>query len=143
MNFQNYLGGFSDNVVEIIENFQLEKPVEKLNKNNRLFILIDKFTEIDFHPDKVSNRVMGLIFEELLRKFSEMSNETSGEHYTPRDVVRLLVSLVFSEDKGDLMGEGKVRSIFDPCCGTGGMLSIGKEWIHNNINEKIELRLLG
>lgn len=143
MNFQNYLGGFSNNVVEIIENFQLEKPVEKLNKNNRLFILIDKFTEIDLHPDKISNRDMGLIFEELLRKFSEMSNETSGEHYTPRDVVRLLVSLVFTEDKDDLQGEGKVRSIFDPCCGTGGMLSIGKEYVHQNINDKVKLRLLG
>ena len=143
MNLQNYLGGFSDNVVEIIENFQLEKPVEKLNRNNRLFILINKFTEVDLHPDKISNRDMGLIFEELLRKFSEMSNETSGEHYTPRDVVRLLVSLVFSEDKDDLQGEGKVRSIFDPCCGTGGMLTIGKEYIHQNINDKVKLRLLG
>ncbi len=143
MNFQNYLGGFSNNVVEIIENFQLEKPVEKLNKNNRLFILIDKFTGMDLHPDKISNRGMGLIFEELLRKFSEMSNETSGEHYTPRDIVRLLVSLVFSEDKDDLQGEGKVRSIFDPCCGTGGMLTIGKEYVHQNINDKVRLRLLG
>ena len=143
MNFQNYLGGFSNNVVEIIENFQLEKPVEKLNKNNSLFILIDKLTEIDLHPDKISNRDMGLIFEELLRKFSEMSNETSGEHYTPRDVVRLLVSLVFSEDKDDLQGEGKVRSIYDPCCGTGGMLTIGKEHVHQNINDKVRLRMLG
>jgi len=143
INFENYLGGYSDNVVEILENFQLEKPVQKLNKNNRLFILIDKLTEIDLHPDKISNRDMGLIFEELLRKFSEMSNETSGEHYTPRDVVRLLVSLVFTEDKDDLQGEGKVRSIFDPCCGSGGMLTIGKEYIHQNINDKVKLRLLG
>ena len=143
INFENYLGGYSDNVVEIIENFQLEKPVQKLNKNNRLFILIDKLTEIDLHPDKISNRDMGLIFEELLRKFSEMSNETSGEHYTPRDVVRLLVSLVFTEDNDDLQGEGKVRSIFDPCCGSGGMLTIGKEYIHQNINDKVKLRLLG
>mgnify|MGYP001339685379 CR=1 FL=1 len=142
-NFENYLGGYSDNVVEILENFQLEKPVQKLNKNNRLFKMIDKLTEIDLHPDKISNRDMGLIFEELLRKFSEMSNETSGEHYTPRDIVRLLVSLVFSEDKEDLQGQGKVRSIFDPCCGSGGMLTIGKEWIHENINDKVELRLLG
>ena len=143
INFENYLGGYSDNVVEILENFQLEKPVQKLNKNNRLFILIDKLTEIDLHPDKISNRDMGLIFEELLRKFSEMSNETSGEHYTPRDVVRLLVSLVFTEDMDDLQGEGKVRSIFDPCCGSGGMLTIGKEYIHQNINDKVKLRLLG
>ena len=143
INFQNYLGGYSNNVVEILENFQLEKPVEKLNKNNRLFILIDKLTEIDLHPDKISNRDMGLIFEELLRKFSEMSNETSGEHYTPRDVVRLLVSLVFSEDKEKLQGEGKMGSVFDPCCGSGGMLSIGKQWVHENINEKLDLRLSG
>ena len=143
MNFHNYLGGYSDNVVEIIENFQLVKPVEKLIKNNRLFILIDKFSEIDLHPDKISNRDMGLIYEELLRKFSEMSNETSGDHYTPRDVVRLLVSMVFTEDKDKLQGEGKVRSIFDPCCGSGGMLTIGKEYVHQNINEKLELRLLG
>jgi type I restriction enzyme M protein len=142
-NFQNYLGGFSENVVDIIENFGFEKPVEKLNKNNRLYQLIDKFTEIDLHPDKISNHEMGTVFEELLRKFSEMSNETSGEHYTPRDVVKLLVSLVFSEDKENLQGDGKVRSIYDPCCGTGGMLTIGKEYIHENINPNVELRLLG
>lgn len=143
INFKNYLNGYSENVHEIIENFQLEKPVEKLIKNKRLFMLIEKFSEIDLHPNKVSNHTMGLVFEELLRRFSEMSNETSGEHYTPRDVVRLLVSLVFSEDKEELQGKGKVRSIFDPCCGTGGMLSIGKEWIHSNINQDVELRLLG
>ena len=143
MNFQNYLGGFSENVVEIVENFQLEKPVEKLNKNNRLFQFIEKFAEIDLHPNQISNHMMGQIFEELLRKFSEMSNETSGDHYTPRDVVRLLVSMVFTEDKDKLQGEGKVRSIFDPCCGSGGMLTIGKEYVHQNINEKLELRLLG
>lgn len=143
INFKNYLNGYSENVHEIIENFQLEKPVEKLNKNNRLFMLIEKFSEVDLHPNKVSNHTMGLVFEELLRRFSEMSNETSGEHYTPRDVVRLLVSFVFSEDKEALQGKGKVRSIFDPCCGTGGMLSIGKEWIHSNINQDVELRLLG
>ena len=143
INFQNYLGGYSNNVVEIVENFQLEKPIEKLNKNNRLFQFIEKFSEIDLHPDKVPNHMMGQIFEELLRKFSEMSNETSGEHYTPRDVVRLLVSLVFSEDKDDLQGEGKIRSVFDPCCGTGGMLTIGKEWVQKNINDKVDFRLLG
>ena len=137
-NFQNYLDDYSD-----VENFQLEKPVEKLNKNNHLYQLIDKFTEVDLHTDKVSNRDIGIIFEELLRKFSEMSNETGGEHYTSRNVVRLLVSLVFSEDKDNLQSDGKVRSIFDPCCGISGMLTIGKEYVHQNINDKIELRLLG
>ena len=89
VNFPNYISGFSQNVFEILENFQLEKPVEKLLKNNKLYLLIDKFTEIDLHPNKVDNHTMGQVFEELLRKFSEMSNETSGEHYTPRDVVKL------------------------------------------------------
>jgi type I restriction enzyme M protein len=142
-NFQDYINGYSQNVFEILENFQFEKPVEKLHKNNKLYLLIDKFTEIDLHPNVIDNHTMGQIFEELLRKFSEMSNETSGEHYTPRDVVKLLVSLVFSENKEDLMGEGKIRSIFDPCCGTGGMLTIGKEWIHENINSNIEIKLSG
>lgn len=143
MNFQNYVNGYSKNVYEIIENFQFEKPVEKLNKSNKLYLLIDKFTEIDLHPSIVDNHTMGQIFEELLRKFSEMSNETSGEHYTPRDVVKLLVSLVFSENKEDLQGEGKIRSIFDPCCGTGGMLTTGKEWIIENINPNIEIKTSG
>jgi len=143
MNFQNYINGYSKNVYEIIENFQFEKPVEKLNKSNKLYLLIDKFTEIDLHPNVVDNHTMGQIFEELLRKFSEMSNETSGEHYTPRDVVKLLVSLVFSENKEDLQGEGKIRSIFDPCCGTGGMLTMGKQWILENINPNIEIKTSG
>lgn len=143
INFKNYINGYSKNVYEIIENFQFEKPVEKLHKNNKLYLLIDKFTEIDLHPNVVDNHTMGNIFEELLRKFSEMSNETSGEHYTPRDVVKLLVSLVFSEGKDDLRGKGKIRSIFDPCCGTGGMLTIGKEWVHENINSDIEIKLNG
>ncbi len=142
-NFQDYINGYSQNVFEILENFQFEKPIEKLHKNNKLYLLIDKFSEIDLHPNVVDNHTMGQIFEELLRKFSEMSNETSGEHYTPRDVVKLLVSLVFSENKDDLIGEGKIRSIFDPCCGTGGMLTIGKEWIHENINPNIEIKLSG
>jgi type I restriction enzyme M protein len=143
VNFPNYISGFSQNVFEILENFQLEKPVEKLLKNNKLYLLIDKFTEIDLHPDKVDNHTMGQVFEELLRKFSEMSNETSGEHYTPRDVVKLLVSMVFSESEEHLKGDGIIRSIFDPCCGTGGMLTIGKEWIEENIDNKVRLNLQG
>ena len=90
INFPNYLNGYSDNVHQILENFQLDKPVEKLIKNKKLYSLIDKFTEVDLHPDKIDNHTMGSIFEELLRKFSEMSNETSGEHYTPRDIVKLI-----------------------------------------------------
>ena len=143
INFPNYLNGYSDNVHQILENFQLDKPVEKLIKNKKLYSLIDKFTEVDLHPNKVDNHTMGSIFEELLRKFSEMSNETSGEHYTPRDVVKLLVSMVFSGDDENLKGEGIIRSIFDPCCGTGGMLTIGKEWVNKNISSDVMFQLYG
>ena len=143
LNFENYIGGFSKNVRDIIENFNLDGFIERLHKNNRLFIFCDKFTEVDLHPDKVDNHTMGQVFEELLRKFSEMSNETSGEHYTPRDVVRLLVSLLFAEHREDLRGQGIIRSIFDPCCGTGGMLTIGKEYFREQINPDANIRLLG
>lgn len=143
MNFPNYINGFSDNVFQIIENFQLDKPVEKLLKNNKLYTLIDKFTEVDLHPNVVDNHTMGSIFEELLRKFSEMSNETSGEHYTPRDIVNLLVSLVFTGDEENLKGEGIIRTIFDPCCGTGGMLTIGKDWVNENISDEVRFQLYG
>ena len=143
LNFNNYLNGFSPNVREIIENFQLEKPIDKLNKNGKLYQVVETFSTIDLHPNVVDNHTMGLIFEELLRRFSEMSNETSGEHYTPRDEIRLLVSLVFSGSKESLKGEGKVRSIFDCCCGTGGILTIGKNWILENINPNVEINLYG
>ena len=143
VNFSNYINGYSDNVHDILENFDLTKQVAKLDKHNRLYKLIDKFTEVDLHPDKVSNHEMGSIYEELLRKFSEQHNEESGDHFTPRDIVKLLVSLVFEGDKESLQGTGKIRSIYDPCCGTGGMLTIGKEWIHENINSKLKINLYG
>ena len=143
LNFRNYLDGFSKNVFDIIENFQIQKPVEKLERNNKLYLFIEKFTAVDLHPEVVDNHAMGQIFEELLRRFSEMSNETSGEHYTPRDIVQLLVALLFSGSEDDLKGAGKIRSLFDPCCGTGGMLTIGKKWVRENINPGIEIHLNG
>jgi len=143
LNFTNYLNGFSPNVREIVENFQLEKPIEKLNKNGKLYQVVETFSSIDLHPNVVDNHTMGLIFEELLRRFSEMSNETSGEHFTARDIIKLLVGLVFTEGKEDLMGEGKVRSIFDCCCGTGGILTTSKNLILNKINPNIEINLFG
>ena len=143
LNFENYLNGFSQDVRDIIENFNLDRFIERLDNNNRLFIFCDKFTEVDLHPNLVDNHTMGQVFEELLRRFSEMSNETSGEHYTPRDVVRLLVSLLFAEHSEDLRGQGVIRSIFDPCCGTGGMLTIGKEYFRENINPAATIRLSG
>ena len=143
LNFENYRNGFSQDVRDIIDNFNLDHFIEQLHKNDRLFIFCDKFTEVDLHPDQVDNHTMGQVFEELLRRFSEMSNETSGEHYTPRDVVRLLVSLLFAEHQEDLQGRGVIRSIFDPCCGTGGMLTIGKQYFREQINPDADIRLLG
>ena len=143
INFNNYLNGYSKNVYDIIENFNLTPLIEKLNKNNRLYQLIDKFTEVDLHPDKLTNHEMGQIYEELLRRFSEMSNEESGDHYTPRDIVRLLVSLVFEGDREYLQGKGKIRSIYDPCIGTGEMVTIGKQWVLENINPDIKINLFG
>ncbi|MGM1056314.1 MAG: type I restriction-modification system subunit M [Bacteroidota bacterium] len=142
-NFYDYLSSFSTNVQDIIQHFGLQKHIDKLDSNDKLFILVEKFTEVDLHPDLVDNHTMGQIFEELLRKFSEMSNETSGEHYTPRDVVRLLVSLVFSPDKNKLSQPNQILSIYDPCCGTGGMLTLGKDWIKENVQTKIDVNLFG
>ena len=142
-NFYDYLSSFSTNVQDIIQNFGIQKHIDKLDSNDKLYILVEKFTDIDLHPNVVDNHLMGNIFEELLRKFSEMSNETSGEHYTPRDIVRLLVSLVFSPDKDKLSLPNKIISVYDPCCGTGGMLSIGKNWVQENINPNVEINLFG
>lgn len=142
-NFYDYLSSFSTNVQDIIQNFGIQKHIDKLDSNDKLYILVEKFSNINLHPSVVDNHVMGNIFEELLRKFSEMSNETSGEHYTPRDIVRLLVSLVFSPDKEKLSQPNKILSVYDPCCGTGGMLSIGKNWVHENINPNIDINLFG
>ena len=95
INFKNYLHGYSQNVLDIIQNFSIDPIIKKLHANNRLYQLINKFTEIDLHPSVIDNHQMGTVYEELLRRFSEMSNEESGDHYTPRDVVRLLVAIVF------------------------------------------------
>jgi type I restriction enzyme M protein len=142
-NLYEYLRSFSPNVQEIVQNFGLQKIIEKLDENDSLYILIEKFSEVDLHPTAVDNHLMGSIFEELLRKFSEMSNETSGEHYTPRDIVNLLVSLVFSSEKETLSKPNKIVSLYDPCCGTGGMLTVGKKWIQNNVNKNIEVNMFG
>lgn len=142
LNFNAYLNGFSENVRKIIENFKLDPIIKKLSDNDLLFQMVDKMTEVDFHPDLVSNHEMGQIFEELLRRFSEMSNETAGEHYTPREVVELMVELLLAEHQGDLQGKGLVRSVFDPACGTGGMLTVAKKKVLE-INPDINVNLFG
>ncbi|MCK4731471.1 MAG: SAM-dependent DNA methyltransferase [Methanophagales archaeon] len=143
LNFNNYINGFSENVREMIDNFQIDKIVARLVKNDLMFMLVDKFTEIDLHPDVVANHEMGYIFEELLRRFSEMSNEAAGQHYTPREVIRLMVNLLFVEHQEELKGRGIIRTVFDPACGTGGMLTVAKEHIQQNINPDVEIVMYG
>jgi len=142
-NFPNYINGFSQNVFDILENFQLDKPVEKLLKNNKLYLLIDKMTEVDLHPNVLDNHMMGQIFEELLRRFSEARAEESGQFYTPRDLVRLLVSVTFEGNKDDLSGDGVIRSIYDCCAGSGGILTVSKDYIHENLSPKAKINLFG
>ncbi|CAN5476154.1 class I SAM-dependent DNA methyltransferase [soil metagenome] len=128
-NLLDYVRGFSANVRDIFEKFDFEKQLEKLDSENLLYMLTQRFTEVDLHPDAVSNIEMGLMFEELIRKFAENSNETAGEHFTPREVIRLMVSLLFIADDEALTKPGVVRSIYDPTAGTGGMLSVADEYL--------------
>ena len=112
--------------------------IERLDSSNLLYQVAQKFAAIDLHPDTVSNAQMGLIFEELIRKFAELSNETAGEHYTPREVIRLMVNLLFNADDEAISKPGTVRSLYDPTAGTGGMLSIAEEHLHQmNPNGKL------
>lgn len=139
-NFKNYLKGYSDNVIEIFDKFKFHEQLKRLAGGKLLYIIIKEINAIDIHPDKVDNHSMGLIFEELLRKFSEMSNETAGEHYTPRDVVSLCTEALLFQDLDKIKRKGTILSIYDPACGTGGMLHLSREYIlSHNINATIYL----
>lgn len=130
-NLMHYLDSFSPNIQDIFENFYIKNHISRLSKANLLFLLIKKFSEsrVDLHPDKVSNHEMGTIFEELIRKFSEQSNEEAGEHFTPRDVVKLMTSLIFIENGIHLNDPNLIIKIYDPACGTGGMLTSCENFI--------------
>jgi type I restriction enzyme M protein len=133
-NLYAYIQAFSPAARDIFERFDFYTHIERLAKANLLYLVTEKFANIDLHPDKVDNGAMGLVFEELIRKFAELSNETAGEHFTPREVIRLMVNLLFIED-GDVLtpGNAVVRTIYDPTAGTGGMLSVAGEYLleHN------------
>ena len=129
-NIDSYINDFSANAREIFEKYEFFAQIDKLEETDLLFLLVEKFAALDLHPDKVSNHEMGLMFEELIRKFAEASNETAGEHFTPRDMVRLATSLLFSTDDDVLTKKGIVRSLYDPTAGTGGFLSSGSEYVH-------------
>jgi type I restriction enzyme M protein len=143
INFRNYINGYSNNVSEILENFQLDKVVARLVKNNLLYKMVQAISEVDLHLDTVSNHDMGYIFEELIRIANEQSNETAGEHFTPREVIRLMVNILFSTEKDELKNAGIIRTVYDPACGTGGMLTISKNHILENINAKATIQIYG
>ncbi len=133
-NLKNYINGFSANGREIIEYFRFNEHIDRLDDANILLLILQKFAETDLHPETVSSLEMGYVFEELIRKFSELSNETAGEHFTPREVIRLMVNVLLHNDTASLRKEGIVKTIYDPACGTGGMLSIAEEYIRE-LNE--------
>ena len=128
-NLLSYINGFSSNIGDIFEKYEFDDQIDKLATADLLYLVSKKFAEIDLHPDLVSNADMGLIFEELIRKFAELSNETAGEHFTPREVIRLMVDLLFQGDNEALVKPGVIRTLYDPTAGTGGMLSIAEEYL--------------
>lgn len=141
-NLRSYMMGFAPTVRDIFEKFDFHTQIDRLDKAGLLYLVTEKFANIDLHPDTVSNAQMGGIFEELIRKFAELSNETAGEHFTPRDAIRLMVNLLFIEDDDVLTKPGIVRSLYDPTAGTGGMLSVSDEHL-TEINPDARLVMYG
>lgn len=141
-NFRTYLNGFSENVREILRHFDFDVHIQRLSESNLLYLVLDEFLKINLHPDVVSNIEMGYIFEELIRRFSEQSNETAGEHFTPREVIKLMVNILFDADKEALTGEKVVRKIYDPACGTGGMLAVAHEYLRK-LNPTMNIEVFG
>ncbi len=141
-NLRNYINGFSKNARTIIEHFNFNDHIKRLDEANLLYMVVKRFAEVDLHPDKVPNIEMGYIFEELIRKFADLSNETAGEHFTPREVIRLMVNLLFLNDKDILTKKGIVKTLYDPACGTGGMLSVAEEYLRE-LNPDADLRVFG
>ena len=141
-NLLAYVDAFSPNVRDIFEHFEFQTQVDRLAKADLLYLVTERFSQIDLHPKEVTNSQMGLVFEELIRKFAELSNETAGEHFTPREVIRLMVNLLFIEDDDVLAKPGVVRTIYDPTAGTGGMLSVAGEYLAGH-NPKARLTMFG
>jgi type I restriction enzyme M protein len=139
-NLRNYINGFSKNAREIIEHFDFDKQITKLNDNNLLYLVVSEFNKIDLHPNVVSNTEMGYIFEELIRRFSEHGE--AGDHYTPREVIRLMVNILLNEDNEELTQPGLVVTVYDCCAGTGGMLSVAEQYL-KELNPGIQVELFG
>jgi len=141
-NLRNYINGFSENAREIIEYFEFDKQIDRLDKSNLLYMVLKRFQEVDMHPSKMSNVEAGYLFEELIRKFAEISNETAGEHFTPREVIRLMVNVLFIADQKVLTKSGIVKTLYDPAGGTGGMLTVADEYVRE-LNPDARLELFG
>lgn len=141
-NLRNYINGFSEDAREILEQFEFENQINKMDDNNLLFMVVKRFQEIDLHPDHISSMEMGYMFEELIRKFAEISNETAGEHFTPREVIKLMVNILFLNDRDILTKKGITKTIYDCCAGTGGMLSVAEEYL-NELNPDARLEVFG
>ncbi len=131
-NLVAYMKGFSKQARDILAHFEFEQEIEKLDKANRLFEVVKQFAAVDLHPDKVPNTAMGHVFEDLVRRFNEAANEEAGDHFTPREVIRLMVHVLFSPDDEVFTQKGKVVTLYDPCSGTGGMLSVSDEYVHEH-----------
>ncbi len=142
-NLRHYIQGFSDNIQDIIAKFDFEKQIDRLEGGNLLFLVLKELDRVDLHPRTTSNHDMGYIFEELIRKFAEQSNETAGEHYTPREVIEMMVEVLFSPDKEILKKKHIIKTVYDCACGTGGMLTTSKEHILNTINKEADIFLFG
>lgn len=128
----SYINGFSENVRRIFEYFEFEKEIEKMNEANILYLVVSQFSNIDLHPNHVRNIQMGQIFENLIRRFNELANETAGDHFTPREVIKLMVHLLFINDDELLSVAGTVRTMLDPACGTGGMLAEAQQYLSDH-----------
>jgi len=138
----DYIAGFSENIRKIFERFEFDKEIEKLEESNRLYQVVSQFAEIDLHPRKVDNITMGLVFEDLIRRFNEAANETAGDHFTPREVIQLMVNLLLEPDTSVLTQAGVIVTICDPACGTGGMLAEAQNWIRAH-NEQATVKVFG
>lgn len=143
-NFRDYLNGFSENVRDIIEKFKFDGHITTMANKDILYIVLKEFTSDrgNLHPNEISNLEMGYIFEEIIRRFSESHNEDAGQHYTPREVIQLMVNILFYDDNDILSGNNVARTIYDPACGTGGMLSVAEEYLHS-LNASTELMSFG
>ena len=133
-NSRNYIAGFIQNMRVLLERFDFDNTISKLDEAGLLFQVLERFRTVDLHPEKVDNPTMGTIFEELIRRFNEALDENPGEHFTPRDVVHLMVDLMLAGDEARIAGPGVVCTVYDPCCGSGGMLMIAKEHITEGLH---------